>query len=63
MRRDARGIVAGDGVCGGEKIFVDARGVLVQDEDGEDIAEEHADEDERDAADHQQTARAQRGER
>ena len=45
MRRDACRIVNGDSVGRGEQVCIDARGVLMENEHGEDVAPEHADED------------------
>ena len=51
------GITCKRGIGGGGKASADARGVLVKDEDGEDIAEEHANEDESDTAENEEATR------
>jgi hypothetical protein len=52
-----------DGLSGGDEGGALLAGVLVEDEDGEDVAEEHAEGDERDAAEHVEAAGAHGGER
>ena len=48
--RDGRGSVGFHRKCGGHEIVVNAGGVLMEYKDGENVTEEHADEDEEDPA-------------
>jgi len=60
----SRGSVACErGMSGSSETRSDARGILVKYENGKDVSEDHADDDETDAAEKEKAARAERRKR
>jgi len=59
MRLSCSGVACKGGMSGPTETLADAGSILVQDENGEDVAEDHANNNEADAAEKKKAARAE----